>query len=153
MTMHMVHCTNDCTADDDQLAVVDVMFTGTLPESGVTPTTTLIDTLWASMAVSDDSPTAPVSLQGTLIAPNSGFYHWQGSLTTPPCTEGLEWFQAAVIAEVKQSQIDAFWAHIGGYPGNARPTQPLNGRSVDFYVAKWDYGNSEAGPAFWVSLP
>lgn len=31
---------------------------------------------------------------------------------------------------MKQSQIDRFYKYIGGYPGNARDAQPLNGRAI-----------------------
>lgn len=53
---------------------------------------------------------------------------YQGSLTTPPCTEGVSWFLMSQPVELSAEQIAAFTA---AYEGNNRPVQPLNGREVD----------------------
>ena len=65
---------------------------------------------------------------------DEGHYDYSGSLTTPPCTEGVQWVVQATPVSVKQSQIDAFWNYLGGYPGNARNIQSLNGRTITFNV-------------------
>ena len=54
-------------------------------------------------------------------------YQFAGSLTTPPCTEGVRWLVSTVPIHMSQAQIDAFAA---AYSGNDRPTQPLNGRRI-----------------------
>jgi carbonic anhydrase len=56
-------------------------------------------------------------------------YRYQGSLTTPPCTEGVKWIVAAKPIELSAEQVDAFEAV---YSGNNRPVQKLNGRIVYF---------------------
>lgn len=67
------------------------------------------------------------------------FYYYQGSLTTPPCDEGLEWFVWSEIQEISQSQLDFFTSRLADDPdfacgnGNNRETQPLLGREVTFY--------------------
>jgi len=61
---------------------------------------------------------------------SSGFYNWAGSLTTPPCSEGVTWILSKTKALISQSQWQSFWDHIGGYPGDARDWQPLNGRTI-----------------------
>ena len=64
------------------------------------------------------------------------FYHYEGSLTTPPCTEGLNWFVMHETQPVSAEQVDAFtkmWADNPDFSkgsGNNRVTQPLNGRVV-----------------------
>ena len=50
-----------------------------------------------------------------------------GSLTTPPCTEGVRWFVLRNPGTLSKDQIAAFSKH---YPMNARPVQPLNGREI-----------------------
>jgi carbonic anhydrase len=50
------------------------------------------------------------------------FYHYSGSLTTPPCSEQVRWFVAERPLTLSKAQIDHFYAH---YRFNARPTQPL----------------------------
>jgi carbonic anhydrase len=73
-----------------------------------------------------------VSLDGTvnaadLLPMDSPYYAYSGSLTTPPCTEGVNWFVLQQRGQASQEQIDAFTAIIGA---NARPTQPLNDRMI-----------------------
>ena len=66
----------------------------------------------------------------------SKFYHYEGSLTTPPCTEGLNWFVIHDTQPISADQVDAFTKMWAGNPdfsngsGNYRVTQPLNGRVV-----------------------
>ncbi len=57
----------------------------------------------------------------------SGYYEYMGSVTAPPCTEGVTWFVLKQPVEMSSQQIDAF-AKL--YPNDARPIQPLNGRVV-----------------------
>jgi carbonic anhydrase len=52
---------------------------------------------------------------------------FMGSLTTPPCTEGLPWLVLTTPITMSPAQIKAFQR---AYSGNNRPTQPLNGRTV-----------------------
>lgn len=54
-------------------------------------------------------------------------YRYQGSLTTPPCTEGVEWVVLSTPIELDRQQIGTFGAIIHG---NSRPVQALNGRTV-----------------------
>ena len=54
-------------------------------------------------------------------------YRYDGSLTTPGCTEGVKWNVMTTPISMSPEQIDAF---IGAYSNNARPVQPLNSRTV-----------------------
>ena len=54
-------------------------------------------------------------------------YRYSGSLTTPPCTEGVRWFVMTQPVEISAQQITAFEQV---YYGNNRPLQPLNNREV-----------------------
>ena len=51
-------------------------------------------------------------------------YRYNGSLTTPPCSEGVKWIVLTTPVEMSESQIAAFKAIIHG---NNRPVQSLNG--------------------------
>jgi len=63
-----------------------------------------------------------------------GYYHWYGSLTTPPCTEGVSWNLLKVHEKVCQRQLDKLKSALGttqsGVDINNRVTQPLNHRVV-----------------------
>lgn len=62
-----------------------------------------------------------------LLPAERGYYAYTGSLTTPPCSEGVRWQVLKRPIEVSESQIEAFRKL---FPANARPVQPLNGRQV-----------------------
>ena len=54
-------------------------------------------------------------------------YRYDGSLTTPPCSEGVKWFVMTTPVQLSADQIAAFTALV---KENNRPVQPLNGRAV-----------------------
>jgi carbonic anhydrase len=55
------------------------------------------------------------------------YYMYTGSVTAPPCTEGVTWFVLKRPITVSAAQISTF-AKL--YPDDVRPPQPLNGRIV-----------------------
>jgi len=62
-----------------------------------------------------------------LLPDARAFYTYQGSLTTPPCSEIVRWLVLDDPVEVSEQQIAAF---TGIYAGNARPVQPLGARDL-----------------------
>lgn len=62
-----------------------------------------------------------------LIPARTPYYTLAGSLTTPPCSEGVRWLVMQEPVQVSRDQLARFASL---YRGNARPPQPLNGRSV-----------------------
>ncbi|MBB4866273.1 carbonic anhydrase [Pseudomonas nitritireducens] len=63
-----------------------------------------------------------------LIPENSHHYFYQGSLTTPPCSEGVQWVLFDTPVQLSKEQIERFARIIGD---NHRPLQNVNGREVD----------------------
>ncbi|KAK7862295.1 hypothetical protein R5R35_011462 [Gryllus longicercus] len=65
-----------------------------------------------------------------------GYFAYTGSLTTPPCTEGVTWLVREAPMCVEERQLEAFYnvrdARNLPMAGNARPLQPINGRTVLF---------------------
>jgi carbonic anhydrase len=84
----------------------------------------LITELW------DKAGSQPTRIQirtSDLLPPPSGqgYYRYAGSLTTPPCGEGVRWHVLRGELIVSPEQINAY-----PFPNTARPVQPLNGRPV-----------------------
>jgi carbonic anhydrase len=66
----------------------------------------------------------------TLLTEDLGSFRYQGSLTTPPFTEGVQWVVLDETLEVSQGQVEAF---LDLFPdGNSREVQLLKGRTVKF---------------------
>ena len=68
-----------------------------------------------------------------LLPKNRQTYRYDGSLTTPGCTEGVKWNLFSTVIEMSPLQIESFR---NAYAGNARPVQPLNGRTILFDKTK-----------------
>jgi carbonic anhydrase len=62
-----------------------------------------------------------------LLPRDTSSYIYRGSLTAPPCTEGVTWFVLRTPMDISAEEISAFAAL---YPHDVRPLQPLNGRVV-----------------------
>ena len=65
---------------------------------------------------------------GAFLPAGRGYYRFMGSLTTPPCSEGVRWLVLKEPVEISAGQLAAFQKL---YPMNARPVQPLNGRRLE----------------------
>jgi carbonic anhydrase len=65
---------------------------------------------------------------GKLLPEHHGYYTFDGSLTTPPCSENVRWFVLKAPVEASEAQVKAFRAR---YAHNNRPTQPLNARVIE----------------------
>ncbi|KNA10625.1 hypothetical protein SOVF_142640 [Spinacia oleracea] len=63
------------------------------------------------------------------------FYRYIGSLTTPPCTEGVLWTVNTRIGTISQEQLDLLREAVhDDAERNARPLQPSNGRKMNLYT-------------------
>lgn len=71
----------------------------------------------------------PLNLSIADILPkHTRHFSYSGSLTTPPCTEGVQWIVLEEPILISQQDVDQF-VHIIGH--NARPIQPLENRHID----------------------
>lgn len=117
LVAHLVH--RDAGGN---LAVVAVLFDpGALNET-LRP---LLDNLPAGAGAAR-TVDASIDLTGLLPAPR-GYYEYEGSLTTPPCSQGVRWFVMKETLPLSGGQLARFRTF---YPDNARPLQPSNGRPI-----------------------
>jgi len=117
MVAHLVH--KDAGG---RLAVVAVLL-----ESGRAHP--LVQTVWNNLPLEKgDEVSARALLDlNQLLPPDTRYYTYMGSLTTPPCSEGVLWMVMQQPVTVSAEQIDVF-ARL--YPMNARPVQQASGRLI-----------------------
>ena len=118
MVAHLVHKNSE-----GQLAVVAVL----LQEGNANP---MVDAVWTYMPLdSGDRVRMPQGLLDVneLLPKDQRYYQFMGSLTTPPCTEGVLWMVMKQPVTLSKAQYKLFTQI---YPNNARPVQPVNGRPV-----------------------
>lgn len=119
MEMHLVH-----QGEDGSLAVVSVLFKEEkkLNENFSKIIANLPNAKGESKHITD------VNLEIKAHLPKDNYaYHYTGSLTTPPCSENVQWLVLRDMVALTADQINAFSSRIG--PNN-RPTQPVNDRTV-----------------------
>lgn len=118
MVAHLVH-----KNEAGQLAVVAVLLELGEPNS-------LIDTVWTYMPLDTNDrvriPNAVIDVNEILPA-DQRYYQFMGSLTTPPCTEGVLWMVIKQPLRISRAQFKLFSQQ---FPFNARPVQAVNGRPV-----------------------
>lgn len=117
MAAHFVH--KDA---DGRLAVVAVLM-----EKG--PEHPLVQAVWNNLPLEQGMLVAPSSMLdlGKLLPEIRDYWTYMGSLTTPPCTEGVLWMVMKQPLQVSAEQIAIFGRL---YPHNARPIQPSNNRLI-----------------------
>ena len=115
MEAHFVHA-----APDGRLAVVALLL-----KSGTTKSPFAV--VLESLPASGEKRSVEVDLPAILPA-DHGHFAYQGSLTTPPCSENVQWIVMRGSDVISREELEAFRAK---YARNARPVQPLKGRAVE----------------------
>ena len=121
--MHMVHK----TADGSKTAVLGVFILRGKKNKE-------LEKIWSDLPGEEGEGIAVSGFRLPKIVPSKHTsFRYAGSLTTPPCTEGVSWILLTTPITMSRAQIEKFQDVFSGdeFPnGNARPTQPLRGRIV-----------------------
>ena len=118
MEMHLVH-----KSAGDKLAVVGVFIAEGAHNKAFDP-------VWANLPGQKGVEThySDVTVDVDALLPNARTsYRYDGSLTTPPCSEGVSWIVMTTPIELSREQLSAFTHVIND---NSRPVQKLNGRMI-----------------------
>ena len=117
MVAHFVH-----QAADGHLAVVAVLFKEGEKNQA-------LESVFKAMPdkAGEKVELATLFTPQTVLPQQQGYYAFAGSLTTPPCSEGVQWRVLKQPVELSHEQL-ALFQHL--YAKNARPIQALNGREV-----------------------
>jgi carbonic anhydrase len=119
MVAHLVH-----QSMDGRLAVVAVLF-----EAGPFQSA-FVKALWPHLPLEPDREVAPLEVKidvNELLPAERTYYAFMGSLTTPPCSEGVLWLVLKNPVPISAEQVGVFGKL---YALNARPVQPPHGRLV-----------------------
>lgn len=117
---HFVHATAD-----GKLAVIAVMF----KEGSENPTLQKIVKSFPLQKNQEASLEFSKEYLNVVMPMHKEYYHFMGSLTTPPCSEKVNWFVLKTVQTASGAQIAAMHKEIG--MNNNRPVQASNGRSIE----------------------
>jgi carbonic anhydrase len=120
MDIHLVH-----KSADGQQAVIAVRLVEDRGDANA-----VIANLWQHLPVSTGATEKDPDMvsAGGLIPADAGYWTYVGSLTAPPCTEGVRWFIFQQPLSVSREQLRAFAAL---YRMNTRALQELHGRRIE----------------------
>lgn len=120
MEIHLVH-QDPITGN---LAVIGVM----LNANGTTPNVFIESYLESFPSTQNTEVVTTTSINlNDLLPTNHNYFTYTGSLTTPPCSQGLKWILLKEKVNLSEEQLHIFEER---HEINARPIQPLNGRLV-----------------------
>jgi carbonic anhydrase len=136
MELHLLHSDNDGryatlvllysasdTADEDKFLAQLAAYLPDIPSNNRSVTINSVDIL-------------------SQVDIGMGFYHYEGSTTTPPCVEGVQWFVVRNPIPVGVSILSKYTSVLN----NARPLQGNNGRIVTVYIP----GEQDSDIQTWV---
>jgi len=116
MVAHLVH-----KSAAGELAVVAVMF-----REGAEG---FVDALPRPRLAGETQALAAPMNAAALLPEDAAYYAFDGSLTTPPCSEGVRWIVMKMPVEIGAAALADFAAIMHA---NNRPTNPLHGRVATF---------------------
>jgi len=118
MELHLVHA-----SDKGELAVVALMFQYGLENEK-------LKHIWNSLPknVGESNQLYSKNKADSYLPNNLEYYRFNGSLTTPPCSEGVRWVVFKEIQQASNEQIESFM-ELMGHPNN-RPIQPIGARLI-----------------------
>lgn len=116
LVAHLVH-----RNDAGKLAVIGVLFRQGKENAA-------LKDIFAKLPAKEGKAPLAANFDAAGLLPKSlAYYAFTGSLTTPPCSEGVAWHVLKEPVEISAAQVAAFQKV---FKMNARPVQPLNGRAV-----------------------
>ncbi|PVX38270.1 carbonic anhydrase [Janthinobacterium sp. 78] len=117
MVVHLVH--RDA---EGRLAVLALLLERGAPQA-------TIQTVWNNLPLEKFETMQPTILldPAEMLPVRRDYYTYMGSMTEPPCSEGVLWLVMKQPVQASPAQM-ALFSRL--YPLNARPIQPANGRII-----------------------
>jgi carbonic anhydrase len=118
LELHLVY-----RAKNGRLAVIGVLF----QKGAANPA---FDAIMRRVVRAGPAEPMPEFDLSPLLPADLSYFHYLGSLTTPPLTENAEWHVLSQPVTLSSVQLDDFHRY---YTANSRDLQPLNGREVLYH--------------------
>ncbi|XP_011194505.2 carbonic anhydrase 2 isoform X2 [Zeugodacus cucurbitae] len=153
--MHIVHMNNkygsveEAREYEDGLSVIGVLFKveKTVANHEQPGLSTIFNTVPYVTRYNSSASTQQLISLGSLLSNinRDKFYTYQGSLTTPPCSEAVTWIVYPEVVPISIFQVKNFWfvrdSEGGRLVNNYRPVQPIGSRDVYYRSSNGDEVN------------
>ncbi|KAK7277495.1 hypothetical protein RJT34_22508 [Clitoria ternatea] len=134
LELHMVHESLINTNGSNKVAVVGLLF----KIGGPDPVLNKLSKYIKSMVDEEAEKSIGVIDPSDIKLGGKKYYRYIGSLTVPPCTEGVIWTINKKIRSVSRAQVKFLREAVHDHAeNNARPVQPLNRRGIQLYGTKY----------------
>ncbi|XP_035545684.1 alpha carbonic anhydrase 7-like [Juglans regia] len=129
LELHMVHLSQDINMKN-KIAVVGLFYKIGRPDAFLSKLMRSITSMADEKAERNIGVIDPIEIK----MGGKRYYRYMGSLTVPPCTEGVTWIINKRVRTVSRKQVKLLREVVHDYAEmNARPVQPLNRREVHLY--------------------
>ncbi|GMI64762.1 A. THALIANA ALPHA CARBONIC ANHYDRASE 4, alpha carbonic anhydrase 4 [Hibiscus trionum] len=132
LELHLVHVNAR-----EELAVIAIIYKYGRPDPFLTSLLPHIKTM------GDEEKNLGIVNPGNIKFGSRKYFRYIGSLTVPPCTEGVVWTVINKLRTVSRDQVKALRDAVhDGFEENVRPTQSWDGNTVLFYTPTVNSGSS-----------
>ncbi|KAK4281913.1 hypothetical protein QN277_013357 [Acacia crassicarpa] len=126
LELHVVH-----QAHDGRVAVIGILYKLGRPDPLLSKLLPLIKSL------GEEERDLGILNPGDIKFGSRKYYRYIGSLTIPPCTEGVTWTVVKKVRTASREQVRALRDAVNdGFEENSRPTQGLDGRPIWLYTKR-----------------
>lgn len=134
LELHMVHVSPQPDGTN-KTAVVGILYNYGSPD----PLLSKLEEYLMDIPQEDEEKSIGEIDPSEIMMGSTMFYRYIGSLTAPPCTEGIIWTIDKKIRTVSRIQVELLKNTVLEYYAirTARPLQPLNERKIQLYVSKY----------------
>ncbi|KAG9441556.1 hypothetical protein H6P81_017410 [Aristolochia fimbriata] len=127
---HLVH-----ESTDNKVAVIGIMYKIGRPDTFLSE---LMESIRSIANTHDMEKSVGVVNPKHIKIGSRKYYRYMGSLTVPPCTEGVIWTMVKKVRTVSKEQVKLLREAVNdNAEKNARPLQPLNERAIHLYTPKF----------------
>ncbi|KAA8518693.1 hypothetical protein F0562_016533 [Nyssa sinensis] len=136
LELHMVHESPDLNVKN-KIAVVGLLYKIGEADVFLSKLSRNISSMMNSLEESNMGEIDPTDIK----MGGRSYYKYIGSLTVPPCSEGVIWIINEEVATVSKKQVELLRDAVHDYAeSNARPLQALNNREVHLYLPRFRPG-------------